>query len=156
MAFRARPTSRSAHRLAEAPYAPGWLDRLINFIGRLPGPNTAWCLLLMLVQAAWVLAMLGGMGHGIPWERLFSVVITPGLLWTRFHLDSVAASSMDKFRPMLQVDDQEFERLRYELTTLSARTSNAWETSTLTGFLTTLGLPILLWLLQRGLERSGF
>jgi hypothetical protein len=41
----------------------------------------------------------------------------------RFHLDHVAAAALDAFRPVLSVSDAEFLRVRYELTTLPARTT---------------------------------
>lgn len=56
-------------------------------------------------------------------QRTFIVVIAPYLLWVRFHLDRAAAAAMDGFRPALAVSDDEFHRLRYELTTLPARTT---------------------------------
>lgn len=128
MASRPHPPHLPVHRLAEPPYPPGWLDRLIDFVGRMPGSNAGWCILLALAQTAWLVGMLWATGQPLgeagAWRRFFSVVITPGLLWARFHLDGVAAACMDRFRPMLPVGDEEFERLRYELTTLSARTTN--------------------------------
>lgn len=118
----------TAPRFAEAPYRPGWLDRLVYRIGHLPGSNVAYCALIAIVQGAWLMGGLWWTGTvpvgTVPWRRLFSIVITPALLWGRFNLDRIAASCMDRFRPMLPVGDEEFERLRYELTTLSAHTTN--------------------------------
>jgi hypothetical protein len=51
------------------------------------------------------------------------VVVAPYLLWVRFYLDGVAAAALDVFRPVLAVSDAEFLKLRYELTTLPARTT---------------------------------
>lgn len=128
MAPRTRHEVGPVHRLAEVPYSPGWLDRLVHLIGRLPGSNTGYCALIAIAQGAWLLGGLWWTGNvpvgSVPWPKLFSIVITPALLWGRFNLDRIAASCMDRFRPMLAVEDEEFERLRYELTTLSARTTN--------------------------------
>jgi hypothetical protein len=57
--------------------------------------------------------------------RLFMVVVAPYLLATRYYLDRVACAALDDFRPALTVDESEFQRLRYELTTLPIRTSRA-------------------------------
>lgn len=119
----------SDQRPVEGSRGPGgWLDRLTGLIGRLPGSNTAYCLGLGLLQAGWVLGLLWWTGRveagSVPWQQLFSVVITPGLLWTRFRLDRVAGDCMDRFRPVLPVDDRGFERLRHELTTLSPTSTN--------------------------------
>lgn len=128
MALTSRLEARTDPRIAAAPYLPGWLDRVVHRIGRLPGSNTAYCALIAIVQGAWMLGSLWWTGEvqvgTVPWPRLFSIVITPALLWGRFNLDRLAASCMDRFRPMLSVGDDEFERLRYELTTLSSRTTN--------------------------------
>ncbi len=50
-------------------------------------------------------------------------MVAPYLLWVRFYLDRVAAAALDVFRPVIAVSDAEFLRLRYELTTLPARTT---------------------------------
>jgi hypothetical protein len=56
-------------------------------------------------------------------ERLFFVVVAPYLLAVRFNLDRVARAALDGFRPALSVDEGEFQRMRYELTTVPARTT---------------------------------
>jgi hypothetical protein len=58
-------------------------------------------------------------------RRLFFVPVIPYLLGVRLYLDHVACAALDQFRPALTVDEGEFHRLRYELTTLPARTSRA-------------------------------
>lgn len=62
----------------------------------------------------------GRLGEGFEPSRIFVVAIAPYMLWVRFYLDGVAARAMDAFRPALPVSDDEFSRLRYELTTLPA------------------------------------
>jgi hypothetical protein len=62
----------------------------------------------------------GSLRDGFDLGRIFVVVIAPYMLWVRFYLDGVAARAMDAFRPALSVSDEEFFRLRYELTTLPA------------------------------------
>src|SRR5262245_65468378 len=62
----------------------------------------------------------GRLHEGFDLSQIFVVAVAPYLLWVRFYLDGVAARAMDAFRPALAVSDEEFSRLRYELTTLPA------------------------------------
>jgi hypothetical protein len=55
--------------------------------------------------------------------RAFLVIVAPYFLWLRSYLDRVARAAMDAFRPALAVTDAEFLGLRYQLTTLPARTT---------------------------------
>lgn len=76
---------------------------------------------LLALETAWVLAMLGWSGRlreGFQLSQIFVVAIAPYVIWVRFYLDDVAGRAMDAFRPALAVSDEEFARLRYELTTL--------------------------------------
>lgn len=110
-------------RVSERPYAPGWLDRLREWIARSSGPNWLYALGLLVVETGWVLGMLwwaGSLHAGFSFSQIFVVAIAPYMLWVRFYLDGVAARAMDAFRPALAVSDEEFLRLRYELTTLPA------------------------------------
>jgi hypothetical protein len=111
----------------ERPYAPGWLDRLTDWVDRMPGPNFLYCLGLLVFQFGYATGLLW-LDRSLPvgsidFRRVFSVVVAPYLIWMRFYLDRFAAAALDVFRPMLAVDDAEFLRLRYELTTLSVRTT---------------------------------
>jgi hypothetical protein len=120
---------RSARETAtfERPYSPGWFDRLIDWVDRMPGPNALYCFGLLVVQLGYVTALLWLNGKlpigSIDLRLVFVVVVTPYLLWVRFYLDRLAAAALDIFRPMLAVSDADFLRLRYELTTLPARTT---------------------------------
>jgi hypothetical protein len=111
----------------ERPYAPGWLDLLLDRIDRAPGPNLLYVLGLLFAELAWLTGVLWANGKvpvgTIDFGRTFLVVVAPYLLWARFHLDRVAGEAMDRFRPALEVSDSEFRRLRYELTTLPAQTT---------------------------------
>jgi len=122
----------------DRPYPPGWLDRLTDWIDRMPGPNLLYCLGLLVVQFGYVTALLwfnGKLAVGSVDLRLaFVVVVAPYLLWVRFHLDRVAAGALDSFRPALAVGDAELRRLRYELTTLPARTTGVITLVAVTAF----------------------
>src|SRR5262249_49188982 len=114
---------RGFRKVRERPYAPGWVDRLLDWIDREAGPNWLYALAVLVAQSAWVLAIFwwnGSLRHGFDVSRIFFVAIAPYMLWVRFYLDGVAARAMDEFRPALAVSDEEFSRLRYELTTLPA------------------------------------
>jgi cell division protein FtsL len=131
---------RSARTTAnfERPYPPGWVDRLNDWVDRIPGPNAIYCLGLLVVQFGYVTALLwfdGTLPVGsIDVRRVSPVVLAPYLLWVRFYLDRVAAAALDAFRPMLAVSDAEFLSLRYELTTLPARTTRIVTTVAIAAF----------------------
>jgi hypothetical protein len=120
---------RSAREIAnfERPYPPGWFDRLTDWVDRMPGPNSLYCIGLLVIQFGYVTAMLWLNGRlpvgSIDLRLEFIVVVTPYFLWVRFYLDRLAGAALDAFRPVLAVTDAEFVRLRYELTTLPARTT---------------------------------
>src|SRR5499426_2915818 len=126
----------------EAPFPAGWFDRLMDWIDRQPGPNALWCAGLLVVQLGYMTAMLwvnDRLAVGtVDFSLVFVVAIIPYLLWSRFHLDRVAGAALDAFRPALPVDDPEFQRLRYELTTLSATTTRAVTLATAAIFLVNL------------------
>jgi hypothetical protein len=111
----------------QPPYPPGWFDRLIDWIDRAPGPNALYLVGLLFVQGAYVTGLIWWNGKlpvgEIDLPRLFIVVVAPYLLGVRYYLDRVACAALDDFRPALTVDEHEFQRLRYELTTLPARTT---------------------------------
>src|SRR5262249_25821321 len=80
----------------ERPYDPGWFDRLLDWIDRLPGPNGLYALGLLAFQATWVTTLLWW-NDALPvgsfdLRRTFLVVVAPYLLWVRFYLDRVAAT----------------------------------------------------------------
>ena len=120
---------RSAGELGdfERPYPPGWLDRLSDWIDRMPGPNSLYYLGLLVVQLAYVTVLLWFNGKSpvgsIDLSRAFMVAVAPYFLWVRSYLDRVAGAAMNGFRPALAVSDAEFLKLRYELTTLPARST---------------------------------
>jgi NTE family protein len=131
-------TTRAASNL-ERPYSPGWFDRLTDWIDRMPGPNVLYFLGLLVFQFAYVTGLLWSNGKlpvgSIDLRLAFIVVVTPYLLWVRFYLDRVAAAALDAFRPVLAVSDAEFLRLRYELTTLPARTTRLVTSVAISAFL---------------------
>jgi cell division protein FtsL len=125
--MKSMPRSTRETASFERHYSPGWFDRLTDWVDRMPGPNALYCLGLLVFQFGYVTALLWFNGKlpvgSIDLRLVFMVVVAPYLIWVRFHLDRVAAAALDAFRPVLAVSDAEFLRLRYELTTLPARTT---------------------------------
>ena len=93
----------------------------------MPGPNLLYCVALLLLEVLYlsVLLWIGGRvpAGSFDGRPMFIAVVAPYFLWVRFHLDRVASRALDAFRPALSASDAEISRLRYELTTLSARTT---------------------------------
>jgi hypothetical protein len=105
----------------------------------MPGPDSLYCLGLLVFQFGYVTALLWFNGKlpvgSIDFRLVFMVVVAPYLLWVRFYLDRVAAAALDAFRSVLSVSDAEFLRLRYELTTLPARTTRIVTSVAIVAFL---------------------
>jgi hypothetical protein len=117
------------------PYPPSWIDRLMAWVDRLPGP--AWAFYLILGMAA-------GLGESALqwWEGAYPVGTFNSLhVWTAGHfayvlglihlLDTSAGSALASFRPLLvseedgkrpsPKDELLYARISYELTTLPTR-----------------------------------
>jgi hypothetical protein len=133
------PSTSKVHPLTQ-PYSPSWADLLIAWIERLPGP--AWLfyglLLLALILLTNALQWWGGtlplgIFHRVRVTEPFYLVYALALI---HYLNGVARRALEDFRPALEIDESVYTRLRYELTTIPART----------GFVT-LGLGAILGLL---------
>lgn len=107
------------------PYPPSFVDRLMAWIERLPGSTWGFYLLATVVIVA--------LGHGLRWLdgsietgtfdtfRLAGDSLTIYALAALHLLNSTARRSLEDFRPALGKLEAEYEKLRYELTTLSPR-----------------------------------
>ena len=148
-----RPRVRSAADSVdfERPYPAGWFDHLIDWIDRAPGPNVAYVIGLLVAEAVYITGLVWWNGKlpvgEVDLRRLFIAVVAPYLLWVRLHLDRVAGAALDDFRPALAVDEGEFQRLRYELTTLPLRTSRTVTAIAVVVFLANWGRAPM-WLLD--------
>ncbi len=113
------------HARIEQPYAPSWVNRLIDWIDRLPGPF--WIFLLALLAFEFVLVnavrwLDGSLPLGeFDIRQSYYVVFTAYLLGAMYYLNRTALRALDDFRPALTMSEPEYARLRYELTTLPAR-----------------------------------
>ena len=105
-----------------APYAPSWVDRLVAWLDRLPGP--AWLTYLALGAIGIVV------GNAISWLEGDPLTLT--VYWSVFglfpvaelrlirHLDRVAADALQTFRPLLNPAEAPFAELERRFTTLPA------------------------------------
>lgn len=108
------------------PYPPSFLDRFMDTVERLPVPYWLTYLLLFLLQSIIVhaLAWIDG------WQPIFTfnpiVFLFPIWLWGPFammtYLDRVSLEAQSSFSPLLDVDEEEINRLKVEFTTMPART----------------------------------
>jgi hypothetical protein len=117
--------STAQRRPVERPYAPSWLDRLFDWLARLPGPT--WLAYLGLVIPSTVLSTsalwLSGLipvGTLDPTQAFWGVM-TVAILGATHHLRNVAGSAFDAFRPALGDGELDVKRQRYELTVMPAR-----------------------------------
>jgi hypothetical protein len=122
------------------PYSPSWLNRLIDWIDARPGPAWAYYLGgIILLGLAITLGrwLVGDIPVGTLSVNSFFYAVYPIYLVALMHyLDRHATSALEKFRPALQVDDAEYSRIEYELTTVPA--GGAW-------LATALAMAIGLW-----------
>jgi hypothetical protein len=102
------------------PYAPGWLDQLIDLICTLPGP--IWLYYLVVYAVGTVLVNCGRWASGQLPLGSWDFVPHTAVVWVSFllpmvdYLDQTATASLADFRPALQIDDAEYAKLTYALT----------------------------------------
>jgi hypothetical protein len=110
---------------ADRPYAPGWTNRLVAWLERLPGPTwLAYVGLAAIGMAAQSLVFLGltELRSEDVLVAAFWAITLPLGVWLVGYLADTAGSALDTFRPALEIaPDVELARLRYELTTVPAR-----------------------------------
>lgn len=107
------------------PYPPSFLDRFMDFVQRqrIPYWLTYLCLLVVEVAILHVLAWMDG------WMPIFTfnpiMAVFPLWLWIPMiimtYVDSVSLSALSSFRPLLELDEEQYNFLKYELTTMPSR-----------------------------------
>jgi hypothetical protein len=106
-------------------YRPSWVDRFTAWVDGRPGPNWAYYsgigLFLFLLQTAVVSAVGAYPVGSFLAPQAFIASMWPFFLAFMHHLDDRAASALMTLRPALRVDDGEYGRLEYQLTTMPAR-----------------------------------
>lgn len=110
---------------ADLPYRASWVDQLTRAIERLAIP--AWAsygsLLVGLALLINALDWIGGRNPPGTFDPARSGYAVYGvyMLALVHYLNEVAGSKIEAFRPVLDLSEQEYQRLRYGLTTLPAR-----------------------------------
>ncbi|NIM92118.1 MAG: hypothetical protein GTO18_00165 [Anaerolineales bacterium] len=111
--------------MSERPYKPSWVDRLTDFIERLPPPPWLVYLALAVPLVAVFVAVQAWQGAyragGFFTGHIF-VAVQPlfGVIAVHF-LDRIAANAIRQFRPVMRDGEIEFDAALYRLTTLPAR-----------------------------------
>lgn len=118
------PVSATGHASANLSYRASWVDGLTRSIDRLPVP--AWASYGVALAAVGLLVNMvnwvGGLhppGTFDPWQSGYALYSVYMLAMVHY-LNRVAGSKIAAFRPALEVDAQEFQRLHDRLTTLPA------------------------------------
>ena len=107
------------------PYPPSFLDRFMRFIQRLPIPYGLTYFLLFVVESA--------LNHILSWRDgwlpafTFSPILLLFPLWQwgtlaiMTYLNATSEAALSSFRPLLDVDDETFKKLKYEFTAMPTR-----------------------------------
>jgi hypothetical protein len=112
---------------AELPYPRSWIDHLTRAVDQLPIP--AWAsyglLLVGIVLLTSAVNWIGGQSPAGTFDPAQSgyAVYSVYMLALIHYLNRIAGSKIEAFRPALDLDAVEYERLRNELTTLPPRQS---------------------------------
>ena len=110
---------------ASLPYPPSWVNRLLSWVDRLPGPAWVFYLVAMvgvsLIRHAfrWIDGTIpaGSLDLNLATEAPFLVFT----LAAQHYLNATARRALREFRPALQLDDSEYATLEYKLTNDPAR-----------------------------------
>lgn len=107
------------------PYAPGFVDRLMSFILRLPIPYGLTYLLLFVLHSALNHIVSWGDGWLPPFTFAPVALLLPLWLWGPLaimtNLDSVSLEALSNFSPLLEIQPETMRRLKYEFTTMPAK-----------------------------------
>lgn len=133
------------HEVGEAaPYPPSFIDRLIDFIQRLPIPYGITYLLLFLLESALflIISWIDGWLPAFAFDPI--VLLFPIWLWGPLaivsYLDSLSLRTLSEFGPLLDISSEKKRSLEYEFTTMPAR-------NVLLSALSWSGIYILFWYL---------
>ena len=118
-------TLARAETEAIRPYAASFVDRITDWVRRLPVPSwlfyVALGLALLFLNAA-VKWLDGSNAVGdVSWQMILSAGTFPYALGMLHYLDNSAQEALSDFRPAMDVDDRQFAELKYRFTTLPAR-----------------------------------
>lgn len=116
----------SQHEVGQVtPYPPSFIDRLTDFIQRLPIPYGLTYLLLFILESAMIL-VLSWIDGWLPAYQFDPIVLLfPMWLWGPLafltYLDSLSLRVLSEFTPLLDTSAETKRRLEYEFTTMPAR-----------------------------------
>lgn len=99
------------------PYPSSWVDRLGDWVRALPIPSWSFYLILGLALML-VLLPVAFLGGGVYVLEALTFAYMLGLM---HHLDDSAAAALQRYRPVLAVDDTGYNSLCRQLTTLPAQ-----------------------------------
>jgi hypothetical protein len=108
------------------PYPPSWVDRLTAWIEALPIPIWAFYLILYLI-AALSLHLADWLNGVLPWGSFsfipfYSAIWLPLVLFVIHNTDRLAEEAINRFTALARNHAKELEKLRYQITTMPART----------------------------------
>ncbi|MEA2573812.1 MAG: hypothetical protein QOH93_1110 [Chloroflexia bacterium] len=107
------------------PYNPSFVDRITDWVRRLPAPSwifyAAIGLALIVLSSAtkWIDGSLPV--GGVTWLIFLGASTFPYALGLLHYLDNSAAEALADFRPAMDIDDRQYAELKYRYTTLPAR-----------------------------------
>jgi len=118
----AKDVEKTANQGENIPYPPSWVDRLIQWIDRLPIPAWLFYILGMLMYIL-VISITLWIDGSVPFGKVGSIPsISPPVVFAFLalyhYLTRVGSKSLLAFRPLLDVSDAEFARINYELVTV--------------------------------------
>lgn len=114
--------SGSTIKHEDLPYPPSWFDRLLNWIDDLPGP--AWAIYLAaLLGIVIIINAVFWFDGSLPFwtfdplNSTFALFVVYWPLLYRY-LTQMGSRALRTFRPLLDVADEEIDRIEYQITTL--------------------------------------
>lgn len=106
-------------------YPPSFLDRFMDFIERqrIPYWFTYLCCLILEIALLHILAWVDGWMPTFTFNPILATF--PVWLWIPMmvmtYVDSVSVSALSSFRPLLDIDEEQYDRLKHELTSMPPR-----------------------------------
>jgi hypothetical protein len=113
------------HPSTDLPYLPSWIDRLIEWIEKLPGPVWLFYIIAVLMIALLINAIFwidgsAPAGSFDPFNTSYAIF---AIYWLALYhyLTLPGSRALRTFRPLLDLPDGEIARINYELGTLPRR-----------------------------------
>jgi hypothetical protein len=108
------------------PYPPSWVDRLTDWIESLPIPIWAFYLISYLIISV-SLNLANWLNDARPWGefsfiQFYSAIWWPLALFVIHNTDRLAHHALDRFAPLLRSKKTQLAEIRYQMTTMPART----------------------------------